>query len=64
VVLLDREQGGQQRLRATRIEPHALFKISDAMTWLHKVGLIEDKIFETLIKYIEEESQASSISSS
>jgi uridine monophosphate synthetase len=64
VVLLDREQGGQQRLRATRIEPHALFKISDAMTWLHKVGLIEDKIFETLIKYIEEESQATSISSS
>jgi len=64
VVLLDREQGGQQRLRATRIEPHALFKISDAMTWLHKVGLIEDNIFETLIKYIEEESQATSISSS
>jgi uridine monophosphate synthetase len=63
-VLLDREQGGQQRLRATRIEPHALFKISDAMTWLHKVGLIEDKIFETLIKYIEEESQATSTSSS
>jgi orotate phosphoribosyltransferase len=64
VVLLDREQGGQQRLRTTRIEPHVLFKISDAMTWLHKVGLIEDKIFETLVKYIEEESQAPSISSS
>ena len=64
VVLLDREQGGQQRLRATRIEPHVLFKISDAMIWLHKVGLIEDKIFETLIKYIEEESQTTSISSS
>src|SRR4030043_931112 len=62
VVLLDREQGGQQRLRSTRIEPHVLFKISDAMTWLHKVGLIEDKIFETLIKYIEEESQATSTS--
>jgi hypothetical protein len=30
------------------------------MTWLHKVGLIEDKIFETLIKYIEEESQTGS----
>ncbi len=64
VVLLDREQGGQQRLRATRIEPHVLFKISDAMTWLHTVGLIEDKIFETLIKYIEGESQTTSISSS
>jgi orotate phosphoribosyltransferase len=58
-VLLDREQGGQQRLRSSRIEPHVLFKISDAMTWLHTVGLIEDKIYETLKKYIEEESQAS-----
>jgi hypothetical protein len=27
------------------------------MTWLNKVGLIEDKIYETLRKYIEEESQ-------
>ena len=64
VVLLDREQGGQQRLRSSRIEPHILFKISDAMTWLNKVGLIEDKIYETLIKYIKEESQTSPISSS
>lgn len=58
VVLLDREQKGQERLRASRIEPHVLFKISDAMTWLHKVGLIGDAIYETLTKYIEEESQA------
>ena len=57
VVLLDREQGGQQRLRSSRIEPHVLFRISDAMTWLYAVGLIEDKIYETLKKYIEEESQ-------
>lgn len=59
VVLLDREQGGQERLRSSRIEPHVLFKISNAMTWLHTVGLIEDKTYETLKKYIEEESQAS-----
>jgi hypothetical protein len=56
---LDREQGGQDKLRSFRIEPHFLFKISDAMTWLHSVGLIEDKIYETLKKYIEEERQAS-----
>jgi len=62
VVLLDREQGGQQRLRSSRIEPHALFKISDAMAWLHKVGLIDDKIYEILIKYIEEESQTATVS--
>src|SRR5512139_4193231 len=57
VVLLDREQGGQEKLRSFRIEPHVLFKISDAMVWLHKVGLIEDEIYETVKKYVEEESR-------
>ncbi len=64
VVLLDREQGGKERLRAARIEPHVLFKISDAMEWLHAVGLLEDGIFETVKKYIQEESQQVSPSSS
>jgi len=58
VVLLDREQGGRERLRASRIEPHVLFKISDAMDWLHKVGLIGDKIYETVKAYILEENKA------
>jgi len=57
VVLLDREQGGRERLRSSRIEPHVLFKISDAMEWLHTVGLIEDKIFDTVKRYIKDESQ-------
>jgi orotate phosphoribosyltransferase len=57
VVLLDREQGGQQKLRSSRIEPHVLFKISDAMRWLHAVGLIEDDTYETVERYIAEESQ-------
>jgi orotate phosphoribosyltransferase len=59
VVLLDREQGGRERLRSSRIEPHALFKISDAMDWLHNVGLIGDKIYETVKEYIQEENRAS-----
>ena len=57
VVLLDREQGGQDRLRTNRIEPHILFKISDEMTWLHSVGLLGDDIYETIRQYIEEESE-------
>jgi len=63
VVLLDREQGGQQRLRLSRIEPHVLFKISDAMTWLHQVGLISDEIYQMVREYIEEESQSNQPSS-
>jgi len=62
VVLLDREQGGKEKLRSFRIEPHILFNISDVMAWLNKVGLIEDKIYETVQKYIEEENQALKIS--
>jgi orotate phosphoribosyltransferase len=58
VVLLDREQGGQEKLRTSRIEPHILFKISDAMTWLHAVGLIEDQIYQMIREYIEGESPA------
>jgi orotate phosphoribosyltransferase len=58
VVLLDREQGGQQRLRSSRIEPHVLFRITDAITWLHSVGLIKDELFKTLMQYIEAESQS------
>ena len=59
VVLLDREQGGQEKLRSSRIEPHLLFKISDAMTWLHNVGLIKDEIYATVRQYIEDESRSS-----
>ncbi len=58
VVLLDREQGGKERLRSSRIEPHFLFQISDAMNWLHNVGLVEDKIYETVRSYIQEESKS------
>jgi orotate phosphoribosyltransferase len=57
VVLLDREQGGQERLRSARIEPHVLFKISDAMSWLHSVGLIAHEVYQALKAYIEEESK-------
>src|SRR5512143_2860044 len=57
VVLLDREQGGQARLRSSRIEPHVLFKISHAMKWLHTVGLIAGDVYQTLRNYIEEESR-------
>ena len=60
VVLLDREQGGQETLRKARIEPHVLFKISDAMNWLHSVGLINDEMISQVKQYIEEENKPAS----
>jgi orotate phosphoribosyltransferase len=62
VVLLDREQGGQENLRKSRIEPHLLFQISDAMSWLHSVALIDSEIYQTIKRYIEEESKSPSAS--
>ncbi len=62
VVLLDREQGGQENLRSSGIEPHILFKISSAMNWLHTVGLLEDEVFDTVKKYIEEERKGGQVS--
>ena len=59
VVLLDREQGGEENLRKSRIEPHLLFKISDAMNWLHSVHLISDDVYKTVIPYLEEEKKES-----
>jgi orotate phosphoribosyltransferase len=59
-VLLDREQGGEENLRKARIEPHLLFKISEAMSWLHSVNLIGPEIYETIKKYIEEERKSES----
>lgn len=59
VVLLDREQGGEENLRKSRIEPHLLFKISDAMNWLHSVHLISDDVYKTVIQYLEEEKKES-----
>jgi len=55
VVLLDREQGGEANLHKARIVPHLLFRISDAMSWLHSVNLIGSDIYETIQQYIEEE---------
>jgi orotate phosphoribosyltransferase len=57
VVLLDREQGGTERLRATYIEPHILFKVSDAFTWLTEVDLLSRKEYEEIVKYIDSEKQ-------
>jgi orotate phosphoribosyltransferase len=55
VVLLDREQGGSLRLRQAYVEPHILFRVSEAFAWLNQVGLLSTEEFEKIQKYIEEE---------
>ena len=57
VVLLDREQGGAERLRKAYIEPHTLFRVSDAFAWLTQVDLLSPEEFQKINEYIEQESQ-------
>ncbi len=55
VVLLDREQGGTQRLRESYLEPHILFRVSEAFAWLTQVELLSQDEFEKIAQYIEQE---------
>ena len=55
VVLLDREQGGKEHLRAQNIEPHVLFNISQAFEWLREVELLSAGDYKTIMAYIEAE---------
>ena len=60
VVLLDREQGGGERLRSAFIEPHILFRVSDAFAWLTQVELLSQDEFQRIAEYIQQEKQEGS----
>ncbi len=55
VVLLDREQGGAERLRNCYVEPHILFRVSEAFAWLMQVELLSQDEYEKIYEYIEQE---------
>ena len=55
VVLLDREQGGSERLRNAYVEPHILFRVSDAFAWLMQVELLSQDEFEKIRECIDRE---------
>ena len=55
VVLLDREQGGIENLRAQSIEPHVLFNISEAFEWMREVELIDEEHYNVITEYMEAE---------
>ncbi len=62
VVLLDREQGGQDYIRNHSIEPHVLFDISEAFGWLKEVKLLDSNDYEVIMNYIKEEKASISAS--
>lgn len=55
VVLLDREQGGSETLRKAYVEPHILFRVSEAFAWLTQVELLSQEEFQKITEYIARE---------
>jgi len=53
VILLDREEGGKERMEKQKINLHYLLKISEAANKLYEVGAISEEQLETILKQIE-----------
>ena len=53
VVLLDREEGGREKLKKDGIELHSLLKISEIANKLHDLGAIDQDQLETILRQIK-----------
>lgn len=50
VVLLDRQEGGREKLARSGIEVHALLKMSETANTLHELGTIDREQLKTILK--------------
>ena len=53
VVLLDREEGGMERLEKEGLKLHALMKASEAATELYEIGAIDEDQYKIILKQIK-----------
>jgi len=53
VVLLDREEGGKEKLGKSGIKLHALLKISEIANKLYEIGAIDEEQLKTILKQIK-----------
>lgn len=53
VVLLDREEGGREKLEENGIELHALLNMSEIAIKLHEIGTIDEEQLKTILKQIK-----------
>ncbi len=54
VVLIDREQGAEELLRAASVKLHALMKVTEAAKILLEKGLLSKEGYETILSYVEQ----------
>jgi orotate phosphoribosyltransferase len=50
IVLLDREEGGMERLEKSGVKLHALLKVSEVAYRLHEMGTIDEEQLKTILK--------------
>ncbi|MEM3730347.1 MAG: orotate phosphoribosyltransferase [Candidatus Bathyarchaeia archaeon] len=53
VVLLDREEGGAERLRKTGIKLHALLTVREVANKLLDIGAIDEEQYKTILKQVK-----------
>lgn len=53
VVLLDREEGGREKLEESGIKLHALLNISEIANKLHEIGAIDEEQLKTILRQIK-----------
>jgi orotate phosphoribosyltransferase len=53
VALLDREEGGKEKLEKRGIKVHALLKISEVARTLYEIGAIDEENLKTILKQIK-----------
>ncbi|MGQ9545519.1 MAG: orotate phosphoribosyltransferase [Candidatus Bathycorpusculaceae bacterium] len=53
VVLLDREEGGKEKLERSGVRLHALLKISETATRLCEIGAIDEEQLKTILRQIK-----------
>lgn len=53
VVLLDREEGGKEKLKRNGIRLHAMLRVSEVATMLCEIGAIDETQLETILKQVK-----------
>jgi orotate phosphoribosyltransferase len=53
VALLDREEGGKEKLEKSGIKIHTLLRMSEVAETLHEIGAIDEESLKTILKQIK-----------
>lgn len=53
VVLIDRQEGGKEKLQKSGIRLHALLNITEIVSTLHELGTIDEEQLKTILKQVK-----------